>query len=98
MKERVHFIAMGGEHGCLPDNCEAYDNNEDACDSLANIYELDNQQLETLKETGYVDLYRNQGGAYCSVDECNCPFPWEHCSSDEPGEWGEYREKEEESD
>ena len=51
----IHYIAMGGEHGCMPDNCSAYDNFEDAINGLNEIYELEQWQLDNLREfsSGY---------------------------------------------
>ena len=90
MKGRTHYIAMGGEHGCMPDNCQAYTSLEDAIDGLDNIYELNKRQLRELKRDGTTELNRNQGGAYCEISECDCDSPWEHAEFDDKDNWPEY--------
>lgn len=84
-----HFIAMGGEHGCLPDNCSALHSEEDAVDTLDGIYELSEEQRDELTESWSVKLTRDQGGAYCEISECNCDVPWEHDEFGDPDDWKE---------
>ena len=94
----IHYIAMGGEHGCMPDNCSAYGNFEDAINGLNEIYELEQWQLDNLREfaSGYscTELNREQGGAYCEISSCDCLEPWEHSEFDSPDNWPEYCEEE----
>jgi len=96
----THYIAMGGEHGCMPDNCMAYANLEDAIDGLDDIYELEIWQLDNLKEFsgGYssTELNRDQGGAYCEISSCDCSEPWEHAEYDSPDNWPDYAIEDEE--
>jgi hypothetical protein len=95
MGNKVHFIAMGGEHGCIPDNCQAYTSIENAVNGLDDIYELSLRQLKELQDSGSTELKRKQGGAYCSIYPCDCDSPWEHSLEAEPDNWEEYREEEE---
>jgi hypothetical protein len=98
IKDTVHYIAMGGEHGCIPDNCSAYRSIEDAIEGLDAIYELEGWQrvelsrLATLRDVDgvAVELYREQGGAYCEISTCDCDAPWEHSEGDSADEWPEY--------
>jgi hypothetical protein len=91
----THYIAMGGDRGFMPDNCQAYDTRESAIDGLDNLYELSREQLKVLTHYGDTNLKREQGGSYCEVSECDCPRPWEHGEGDEPENWPEYHEEEE---
>lgn len=95
----THYIAMGGEHGCMPDNCQAYESLEDAIDGLNCIYELEQWQLDNLAEFsgGYssTELTRDQGGAYCEISSCDCDAPWEHAEFDSADNWPDYVEEEE---
>jgi hypothetical protein len=93
-----HFIAMGGEYGCMPDNCQAYYSPEDAVDGLNNIYELSEQQLVELTDNWITYLAREQGGAYCEISDCDCDEPWSHSEYDGPENWEEEEEEEEEVD
>lgn len=94
----THYIAMGGEHGCLPDNCSSYRSEEDAIGGLDCIYELTNKQKRELKDQGLTELTRKQGGAYCSVSSCDCSEPWEHEEFGTPMDWPEYLEDEGDKD
>ena len=73
-----HYIAMGGEIGCLPDNCYSYDRLQQAVDSLADLYELSKRQIGELKSYGITYLRPDQGGAYCEITECECDDPDQH--------------------
>jgi len=95
MKDRTHYIAMGGEHGYLPDNCSAYEKEEDAIEGLNEIYELNKRQLKELKNNGTTELKLDQGGAYCEVSSCDCDEPWEHDEFGDKSNWEEYLEEEE---
>jgi hypothetical protein len=99
---KAHFIAMGGEHGCLPDNCQAYETLQAAIDGLDAIYELETWQridlsrLETLRDTDSISVKLNadQGGSYCEISQCNCASPWEHAEGDSIENWPDYEEQE----
>jgi hypothetical protein len=84
-----HFIAMGGDHGCLPDNCHAYKKRKDAVDSMIDLYELSRRQATYLRQNDSVELRKGQGGSYCEVTECNCDSPWEHSEDDSRSDWVE---------
>lgn len=94
----THYIAMGGEHGCMPDNCQAYESLEPAIDGLDNIYELSPEQLQKLRDNGTTKLTREQGGAYCEVSECDCDEPWEHAEFDDEDNWPDYAKGPEDGD
>ena len=94
--DKVHYIAMGGEHGCMPDNCGAYLTLKYAIEGLNEIYELSKRQLKELKDYGSTELRRSQGGAYCEVSECHCDFPWEHEEFGDKSDWADYISKEDE--
>jgi hypothetical protein len=74
----THYIAMGGEIGCLPDNCYAYDSLSDAIDSLVSLYELSKRQTRELKSYGITYLRTDKGGAYCEIMDCDCGNPEIH--------------------
>lgn len=88
--KRIHYIAMGGEYGSLPDNCGAYKKRKDAINSMISLYELSRRQATELRKYGTVALKRTQGGAYCEVSECDCAEPWEHDEFGDRNEWEEY--------
>lgn len=102
----LHFIALGGSHGCLPDNCQAYETLESAIDGLDFIYELETWQrvelskLSTLRDADglSVALNADQGGAYCEVSRCDCSEPWIHGEGDDPDNWPDYAEAETETE
>jgi len=102
----LHYIARGGEHGCMPDNCQAYETISDAIDGLDRIYELYQWQrielgkLEKMRDIDgtCVALRRKQGGAYCEISVCDCDSPWEHAEFDSPENWPEYAQEPEEGD
>lgn len=75
---KKHYIAMNGEHGCLPDSCNVYVERDSAIESLGGLLELSEGQVTELEETGSVECTPEQGAAYCEVVECSCQSPWEH--------------------
>jgi hypothetical protein len=75
---KIHYIAMGGEIGCLPDNCQSYDDLSGAVDSLVSLYELSKRQARELKSFDITYLNPDQGGAYCEIIECRCNNPNQH--------------------
>lgn len=72
---KLHYIAMSGNNGCLPDHCNAFRNRSDAIQSLIDIFEFrpyGNKATE-LKTFGYVTLEKYTYGAeYASVEKCDC--------------------------
>jgi hypothetical protein len=94
-KKRVHYIAMGGEYGCMPDNCSTYRSRADAIEGLDSIYELTSEQKDELKVSNTVRLTREQGGAYCEVSECSCSSPWEHEEFGCEEDWEDYTDDDE---
>jgi hypothetical protein len=76
---RTHYIAMSGEYGCMPDNCGAYPTEEDAVQSLIDLFELGRVRAKSLRESLYLDLNPSRDGAsYCEVTSCTCDEPWVH--------------------
>ena len=73
MSNKVHYIAMGGTYGCLPDNCAALPTLTGAVEELATIYELGSARQRTLRRNRYLDLDNGRdGGDYCEIVECDC--------------------------
>ena len=89
-KPLTHWIASGGEYGCLPDNCDAYPNKKGAVDSMIALYELSRRQATELRQTGIVNLRRDQGGEMCKVSDCNCHEPWIHSDDGDKYNWDDY--------
>jgi hypothetical protein len=94
-KNRVHYIAMGGEYGCMPDNCSTYRSRANAIEGLDSIYELTSEQKDELEVSNTVRLTREQGGAYCEVSECSCSSPWEHDEFGCEEDWEDYTDDDE---
>ena len=93
-----HFIAMGGEFGCMPDNCSTCRSFEGAVSTLDTIYELSETQVKYLKAIGIAYLTREQGGAYCDVSECDCDTPWIHDEFGVKDDWPECENEESEEE
>jgi hypothetical protein len=86
----THYIGMNGTYGCMPDSCNAYQTNKDACDSLADLLELTDDQRTELADNGIVACKQDQGADYASVTQCNCDKPWEHDDQGNANDWQEY--------
>ena len=72
----MHYIAMSGEYGCLPDNCGSYETEADAVDSLISLFGLSKSRAKDLRNSLYLDLNaRRDGASYCEVTECDCDDP-----------------------
>lgn len=70
---KMHYIAMSGEHGCMPDNLGVYDFYANAVESLASLFELGRRRHAELKRDGYLELNPTRDGAsYCEITEEPC--------------------------
>lgn len=75
----VHYVAMAGLHGCLPDYCQSFDNRGNCVDYLADWLDLDNIVKREFELTGYTDLsLLNHGVQYAEIIECDCDDPSVH--------------------
>ena len=78
---KTHYIAMSGEHGCLPDHCQCYDTLRDAVDALADLFELGRRRQAELGRSRSLELGRGCGAEYCEIMECDCDNP--DCHNDD---------------
>ena len=76
---KTHYIAMSGEHGCLPDHCQSYDTLRDAVGDLVSLFELGRRRQTELRRTLSLELGRGFGAEYCEIVECDCDDPDCHC-------------------
>jgi hypothetical protein len=74
MTHKVHFTAMSGSYGCIPDNIAAFEKRIDAVYYLIDIFELPRygSKAGDLRKTGYVELGHDFGADYAEIEECNC--------------------------
>ena len=77
----IHYIAMSGSHGCLPDHCEIYETRDGAIEDLASLFGLGRRRIATLKRYGSLELGRRDGAEYCEVTQCDCDDPAVHSDS-----------------
>jgi hypothetical protein len=84
----MHFIAMAGLHGCLPNYCEVFPDRAAAIESLADLHELGKRRTSELRQTGYLTLsLHRDGNEYAEIVECACPTPWIHSDSQTEADW-----------
>lgn len=70
----LHYIAMAGLHGCMPNLCEAHGTYDEAVDSLIDTHELGKRRAAELRQNGYIELnLHRDGNEYAEVTECDCP-------------------------
>lgn len=85
----VHYIAMAGLRGCLPEYCEVYADRESAIDGICFVHDIGEYSKfrKNLKRDGYTDLilhprksppHPGHGNQYAEVTECSCDTPWIH--------------------
>lgn len=74
MTHKVHFIAMSGSYGCIPDNIAAFEKRTDAIKHIINLFELPvyGCKADHLRKTRYVDLGGDFGADYAEIVKCNC--------------------------
>jgi len=77
--KQVHFVAMAGLHGCLPNYCDYYETYNNAVEGLAQIHELGRDRTRILKRDSYLELnIRRDGNEYCEIVNCDCDIPELH--------------------
>lgn len=84
---KLHYIAISGAKGCLPDYCQSFAARKDAIDSLVALFELAprgkfTQQLETCD---YVSFPKHlfAGADYAEIQKCACDNPSIHNDGDD---------------
>lgn len=75
----MHYIAMSGLHGYLPQFCTSCTTRKDAVDTLSDLHEMSHSQQKDLRRTGSVELKPYQGAEYANITECSCGDPERHC-------------------
>lgn len=73
-----HYIAMSGDHGCLPDHCEVYAKQSAARADIVDLFELGSTRAARFRGDNYIELTPDDGAQYAEVVDCTCPSPWEH--------------------
>ena len=71
----LHFIAMSGDRGCIPDSCHAFLQRHQAIDWLIELLELrpHGTNAEDLRKFGYTSLQKYAFGAeYAEIQKCSC--------------------------
>lgn len=73
----IHFIAMFGKKGCMPDYTYASGNRDKAINNLIEILELNSygKFAKELRTYSYTSLPKHLfGGAdYAEIKKCDCP-------------------------
>jgi len=88
-KNKPHYIAMSGSHGCLPDHLACFKKYSEAVRDLIDVFQLprDGVKATELRKCGYVELDeadwpgRNEhryGAEYAEIQKCNCDHPKIH--------------------
>jgi hypothetical protein len=88
-KNKPHYIAMSGYHGCLPDHLACFKKYSEAVRDLIDVFQLprDGVKATELRKRGYVELdevdypERNEhryGAEYAEIQKCNCDHPKIH--------------------
>lgn len=81
---RIHFIAMAGLHGCMPNYCEVFGDYRGAVDSLVELHELGKRRARELRKDGCIELNLNRdGNEYAEVSDCDCASPGDHSDEGE---------------
>jgi hypothetical protein len=76
---KVHYIAMGGLHGYLPNFCCALEEYEDAVQTIVQIHELGRNRERQLREDSYIELnLKRDGNEYAEIVSCDCDTPEIH--------------------
>ncbi len=77
----LHYIAILGDKGCLPDSCKFFFSMDEAIKSLIEALRLDpnGQYVNKLRTYGYVSLPEFPFGFdYAEVTKCTCDNPGKH--------------------
>lgn len=78
-KNKPHYIALGGLHGCLPSHCEVYDSEQDAVSAMVDMYELGKKRSKVLARDLSLELNsKRDGNEYIEITECDCDTPEVH--------------------
>jgi len=88
-KNKPHYIAMSGSHGCLPDHLACFKKYSEAVRDLIDVFQLPRYGVKAaeLRKCGYVELDeadwpgRNEhryGAEYAEIQKCNCDHPKIH--------------------
>lgn len=86
-QNRKHYIAMSGDHGCLPDHCQVYSTKRVAIADLANLFGDMRGVQSDLRKYNYCELSDKQswegergcaGAEYAEVEICTCADPGQH--------------------
>jgi hypothetical protein len=85
-KIKRHFIAMSGDHGCIPDYCDVFPEYQAAVDSLADMFSLGRTRKARLFAGCILELTPNFnedsfGAEYCEIQTCDCDNPGKHSDS-----------------
>ena len=78
---KIHYIAMAGLRGYLPNYCEVYPSVEDAIASLLFLHEIQpgRTEEEDLVQSGFAGLdLQEHGNEYMEVLPCFCDSPQDH--------------------
>lgn len=76
---KIHYIAMAGLHGYLPQFCCSCETHEDAIDTLVDLHELSKLARRQLALNDYLEMnLHRQGNEYCEITECHCDNPEQH--------------------
>lgn len=79
----LHYIAMSGAAGCIPEHCEVYDDLEAAVADLAQMFDMSIARAGRLREARFVNLPEGIGADYAQIAECECDTPQIHSDSDD---------------
>ena len=88
MNTRKHYIAMSGDHGCIPDFCSVYTTFDAAVESLTDMFGLGRTRRANLKNNRSLELNNSRDGAeYCEITACTCATPWIHDENVSQQDW-----------
>lgn len=69
----MHYVAMSGDHGCLPDFCTASPTKKVTVEIMADLFDLGPARTRRLARRNYLALDPGQDGAsYIEISKCNC--------------------------
>lgn len=68
----MHYLAMSGSSGCIPDYMQSHDDWGSAVEDLAGLFDLSEQAETLLRVHGYLGLTKEDGADYCEIVLCDC--------------------------
>jgi hypothetical protein len=79
-KIKTHYIAMSGDHGCIPDYCSVHPDIDSAVSDLVDMFSLGRTRKARLKTERTIELVPgigedDFGAQYCEVTTCHCDNP-----------------------